>query len=316
MANEFTVGGRQIQSGRSLFRPRLSVSLRRLDRPSGRARAIPERAPRHRGGDRGAGSRHGRGLRADEAGPKPVIYEAARIGGRLRSQPFEGRRGRHRRAGRHAFPGLVDRLLPLPRPGRAGDRPFPNPLTPAAQHGRRPRRQDDYVEQPGHCRRCSTRWRRPGPRRWRRVRVHRDPGRDPSPRRGGLKALWNKLVPIWDDRTFYDFVATSRRLLEAVLPPPRGVRPGRLRYRRLGFRLPELDAGDPARRDDQLRRGPAPGRRRRRAAAAAAVGAGGRAMAHWPAGTTLGRCTPAAPGPASRASPAPATGSRSPTAGA
>jgi len=24
-----------------------------------------------------------------------------------------------------------------------------------------------------------------------------------------LKSLWNKLVPIWDDRTFYDFVASS-----------------------------------------------------------------------------------------------------------
>ena len=24
-----------------------------------------------------------------------------------------------------------------------------------------------------------------------------------------LKSLWNTLVPIWDDRTFYDFVATS-----------------------------------------------------------------------------------------------------------
>ncbi len=25
-----------------------------------------------------------------------------------------------------------------------------------------------------------------------------------------LKELWNKLVPLWDDRTFYDFVATSK----------------------------------------------------------------------------------------------------------
>ncbi|NOM41475.1 amine oxidase, partial [Klebsiella pneumoniae] len=25
-----------------------------------------------------------------------------------------------------------------------------------------------------------------------------------------LKELWNKLVPLWDDRTFYDFVANSR----------------------------------------------------------------------------------------------------------
>ena len=25
-----------------------------------------------------------------------------------------------------------------------------------------------------------------------------------------LKAIWDELVPIWDDRSFYDFVATSR----------------------------------------------------------------------------------------------------------
>jgi len=25
----------------------------------------------------------------------------------------------------------------------------------------------------------------------------------------GLKSLWNKLVPIWNDRTFYDFLASS-----------------------------------------------------------------------------------------------------------
>jgi tryptophan 2-monooxygenase len=25
-----------------------------------------------------------------------------------------------------------------------------------------------------------------------------------------LKSLWNELVPLWDDRTFYDFVATSQ----------------------------------------------------------------------------------------------------------
>ena len=40
----------------------------------------------------------------------------------------------------------------------------------------------------------------------------------------GVKSLWNKLVPIWDDRTFYDFIARFYRafgsVLEVVLLPP------------------------------------------------------------------------------------------------
>ena len=39
-----------------------------------------------------------------------------------------------------------------------------------------------------------------------------------------------------------------------VLPAPRDLRPGRLRHRRLGHRLPQLDPGDPARRLHRRRR--------------------------------------------------------------
>ena len=35
-----------------------------------------------------------------------------------------------------------------------------------------------------------------------------------------LKSLWNKLVPIWDDRTFYDFCGEFGSVLEVVLPSP------------------------------------------------------------------------------------------------
>jgi lysine 2-monooxygenase len=96
-----------------------------------------------------------------------------------------------------------------------------------------------------------------------------------------LKALWNALVPLWDDRTFYDFVAQSKRS-RAVVPPPRGVRPGGLRHRRLGLGLPQHHAGDPARGADRLRRGPAPDRGRRAAGAAGPVAHAPEQIAHWP----------------------------------
>ena len=55
------------------------------------------------------------------------------------------------------------------------------------------------------------------------------------------------LIPIWDERTFYGFVADSEAFRRPA-SPPRDLRPGRLRHRRLGHRLPQLHAGDPARR--------------------------------------------------------------------
>ena len=63
-----------------------------------------------------------------------------------------------------------------------------------------------------------------------------------------LKDIWNRLIPIWDDRSFYDFVATSYAFAEPALSVSRGFRPGRLRHRRLGFGLSQFDARNPARR--------------------------------------------------------------------
>ena len=54
-------------------------------------------------------------------GLKPVVYEAGRLGGRLRSMPFEGAEGVIAELGAMRFPGLLHHLLPLSRHGRAGD---------------------------------------------------------------------------------------------------------------------------------------------------------------------------------------------------
>ena len=239
-------------------------------------------------------------------GLKPVIYEAGRHRRPAALAALRGCRGRDRRAGRHALPGLLDRLLPLSRPRRPG-RPARSPTR------WRPATPSTVIDLDGEtdlrrarrriCRRSSTRSPTPGARRWRRA-----PASAPSRTRSApatsraLKEIWNPLVPIWDDRSFYDFVATSRAFASRSLPPSRGVRPGRLRHRRLGHRLSQLDAGDPARRRHQLRRGPAPGRRRRRADAAPAVAA--RAPSGWRIGRPAPRsrsCTTARRG---RASPA------------
>jgi tryptophan 2-monooxygenase len=59
-----------------------------------------------------------------------------------------------------------------------------------------------------------------------------------------IKVIWEELVEQLDDTTFYGFLASLAGV--PLLPAPRGLRPGRLRHRRLGHRLPELDAGDPA----------------------------------------------------------------------
>ena len=67
-------------------------------------------------------------------GLRPVVYEADRIGGRLRSQRFQRRRRRDRRARRDALPAVLDDALPLFRPGRPRDPAVPQPAR------RRPRR--------------------------------------------------------------------------------------------------------------------------------------------------------------------------------
>lgn len=144
-------------------------------------------------------------------GLRPVVYEASRLGGRLRSQAFEGGAGAVAELGGMRFPRsgtaffhYVDRL-------GLSTRPFPNPLTPAAgctvvdlagvTH--RARTLDDL---PPLFREVATAWgdaleEGAGFSALQDALRARDVPR--------LKALWNALVPRWDDRTFYDFVAQS-----------------------------------------------------------------------------------------------------------
>ena len=145
-------------------------------------------------------------------GLKPVIYEASRMGGRLRSQAFEGGGGVVAELGGMRFPTSSTAFYHYVNRLGLQTRPFPNPLTPVAgctvielegqTHWAR-----SLADLPATFQEVADAWAQA---------LEEDAGfsglqtalreRD-VPR---LKALWNRLVPLWDDRTFYDFIAQSR----------------------------------------------------------------------------------------------------------
>jgi len=65
-------------------------------------------------------------------GLKPVIYEASRMGGRLRSQAFEGGQGVVAELGGMRFPASSTAFFHYVKLLGLETKPFPNPLTPAA----------------------------------------------------------------------------------------------------------------------------------------------------------------------------------------
>src|SRR6185312_2843352 len=144
-------------------------------------------------------------------GLRPVIYEASHMGGRLRSQEFEGApRGVIAELGGMRFPvsstafyHYVD-LLGLPTA------PFPNPLTRASNstvihiEGK-----THYAEHPDTLPALFQEVAQAWADALEGVGFTKIQDAIRARDVAGLKSLWNKLVPIWDDRTFYDFLASS-----------------------------------------------------------------------------------------------------------
>ena len=144
-------------------------------------------------------------------GIKPVVYEASRLGGRLRSQAFQGAEGMVADLGGMRFPvsstcfyHYVD-LLGL------RTRPFPNPLTEAAG--------STVIDLEGVTHYARTLQDLPPlftevADAWAQAleEVRYTAIQDAIRARDvpALKSLWNDLVLRWDDRTFYDFVASSK----------------------------------------------------------------------------------------------------------
>ncbi len=144
-------------------------------------------------------------------GVRPVLYEASRIGGRLRSEAFQGAEGIIAELGGMRFPRSGTGFFHYVDLVGLDSRPFPNPLAPAT-----PSTVIDlegktiYVERPSELppmfQEIAADWQKAleegaGFSRLQEAIRARDVA--------GLKEHWNRLIPIWDDRSFYDFVATS-----------------------------------------------------------------------------------------------------------
>src|SRR5262245_46786808 len=144
-------------------------------------------------------------------GLKPVVYEPGRLGGRLRSKPFEGAEGVVAELGAMRFP--VSSTTFYHYLGLAGleTSPFPNPLAPAT-----PSTVIDlegetvYVEKPADLpaifREVEQAWNE-ALEKGAQFSAMQEAMRNRDVAR--VKEIWNALVPVWDERTFYGFVATA-----------------------------------------------------------------------------------------------------------
>jgi lysine 2-monooxygenase len=143
-------------------------------------------------------------------GLRPVVYEASRIGGRLRTHYFGGAEGVVADLGGMRFPESSAAFYHYVHRLGLRTRPFPNPLTEAAgstvvdlsgsvHYARKP------ADLPPLFGEVADAWSKA------LEGVHfseiQAAIRDRDAAR--LTRYWNRLVPEWDDRTFYDFVAGS-----------------------------------------------------------------------------------------------------------
>ena len=145
-------------------------------------------------------------------GLKPVIYEASKMGGRLRSQRFEGTTDVVAELGGMRFPVSSTAFYHYVNALGLQSQDFPNPLTAASGstvidlEG-----ETFYAEKladlPALFREVADAW----------AQALEDDARFGDVQAAirtrdvkALKDIWNTLIPLWDDRTFYDFIASSK----------------------------------------------------------------------------------------------------------
>jgi tryptophan 2-monooxygenase len=144
-------------------------------------------------------------------GARPVVYEADRLGGRLRSKAFEGAEGVVAELGGMRFPRSSTSFYHYLDHFGLATRPFPNPLSPATPSTvidleGAPVYVESAADLPPLLREVGEAWREAleagaSFSAMQQAIRERDVAR--------IKAIWNPLVPVWDDRTFYGFIATS-----------------------------------------------------------------------------------------------------------
>jgi len=144
-------------------------------------------------------------------GLKPVVYEASRIGGRLRSQAFEGAEGMVADLGGMRFPVSSTAFYHYVDMLGLETRPFPNPLTEAAGSTVIDLEGDTHyartlADLPPLFTEVADAW----AQALEEVRFTAIQDAIRARDVAALKSCWNDLVLRWDDRTFYDFVASSK----------------------------------------------------------------------------------------------------------
>lgn len=144
-------------------------------------------------------------------GVHPILYESGQFGGRLRSQPFEGADGVIAELGGMRFPVSSTGFYHYVDLLGIESRPFPNPLTPAAG--------STVIDLFGETHYAETLADLPplyaevaqaydlALEKGANFSALKQAIRDRDAKR--VKEIWNPIVAAWDERTFYDFVASS-----------------------------------------------------------------------------------------------------------
>ena len=145
-------------------------------------------------------------------GVRPILFEAGQLGGRLRSQPFEGADEVIAELGGMRFPTGSTGFYHYVNMLGIESRPFPNPLSAAAgstvidleSESHYAERLEDLPQLFQDVARAYDQALEEGAQftELKEAIRTRDVAR--------IKEIWNPLVREWDERTFYDFVTTSK----------------------------------------------------------------------------------------------------------
>ena len=144
-------------------------------------------------------------------GLRPVVYEAGRMGGRLRSEPFGADPEAVAELGGMRFPVSGETFYHYLDGVELDTRPFPNPLTDAAPTtvvdlagtSHFARSLDDL---PPLFQEVASAW---DEALEERIGFSSVQAAIAAKDAAAVAASWHPIVEAWDDRTFYDFVATS-----------------------------------------------------------------------------------------------------------
>lgn len=144
-------------------------------------------------------------------GLRPVIYEAGRMGGRLRSEKFPNADNVVAELGGMRFPASAKAFNYYVELANLNTKPFPNPLTDAAKStvvdlSGEALYAESADDLPPIYKEVADAWQQALDEEacFQELRQAIDQ-RDAE----AVQALWQPLVTKWDDRTFYDFISTS-----------------------------------------------------------------------------------------------------------